>query len=103
MAAGACASAGVSVCPDGSRAAVVVAGAVVPVRRPPSSDVEGLLAGVVRTATAAAGPGALRAVTVDVSAMLLDAVMGARTALRQVAGVRIAPRPAGDPDLSRSP
>lgn len=102
-AAGRPASAGVSVCPDGFRAAVVVGRDVIPVRRPPSSDVAGLVADVARTAIAAAGPGALRAVTVDISAVLLDAVMKARTTLPEVAVVRIVPRPASDPDLARSP
>lgn len=89
--------------PDGSRAVVVVEGAVLPVRRPPTQDVDALMAAIVRTATDAAGPNALRAVTVDVSAVLLDAVVGARPSLPLVAVVRVVPRPADDPELARSP
>jgi hypothetical protein len=89
--------------PGGSRAVVVVDGAVVPVHLPPATGIEALVAAVVRTATAAAGPGALRAVTVDVSGLLLDAVVRAGTSLPQVAVVRIVPRPAADPELARSP
>jgi len=89
--------------PGGSRAVVVVDGAVVPVHLPPATGVEALVAAIVRTATAAAGPGALRAVTVDVSGLLLDAVVRAGTSLPQVAVVRIVPRPAADPELARSP
>jgi hypothetical protein len=93
------ASAGVSMCPDGGRAVVVIDGAVVPVRRPPTDDVDALAAAVVQ----AAGGAVLRAVTVDISALLLDAVIRGRPAQPQVAVVRIVPRPASDPELARSP
>lgn len=97
------ARAGVSICPEGSRAVVVVDGDVLPVRRPPTQDVDALVAGIVATATEAAGPDALRAVTVDVSAVLFDAVLRSRPSLPLVAVVRVVPRPARDPGLARSP
>jgi hypothetical protein len=90
-------------CPDGSRAVLVVEGEVLPVRRPPTQDVDALVAAIVRTAADAAGPNALRAVTVDVSAVLLDAVVRDRPSLPLVAVVRVVPRPADDPELARSP
>jgi hypothetical protein len=89
--------------PDGSRAAVVVDREVFPVLRPPTHDVAALVAAIVETATGAAGPGSLRAVTVDISPLLLDAVVQAGTSLPRVAVVRIVPRPARDPELARSP
>jgi hypothetical protein len=97
------ASAGVSMGPAGSTAVVVVDGVVAPVRTPATHDMGELVAAVVDTATAVAGPGSLRAVTVDVSALLLDAVLREGSALPQVAVVRIVPRPATDPELARSP
>ena len=89
--------------PEGSQAVVVVEGGAFAVRRPPTQDVDALVAAIVRTATDAAGPDALRAVTVDVSAVLLDAVIRGRPSLPLVAVVRVVPRPAGDPELVRSP
>ncbi len=91
-------------CPDGARAVLVVDdGTVLPVDVPPTHDVPAVVAAVVGTAADRVGPDALRAVTVDVSAMLLDAVVRAETSLPEVAVVRIVPRPAGDPELARSP
>lgn len=102
-AAGRSASAGVTLRPGGWRAVVVLGGTPLPVRRPPTEDVDALVAAIVRTTADAAGPGALAAVTVDISAALLDAVLRDRPSLPLVTVVRVVPRPAGDPDLVRSP
>lgn len=95
---------GVVLRPDRAHAVVVHGGAVLPVEPAAAgrADLESMLAGAVATA-----PGVLESVTVDISpllldAVLVDAVLVARE-LPAVAVVRIVPRPATDPSLSRSP
>jgi hypothetical protein len=52
---------------------------------------------------AAAGPGHLKAVTVDMSQLLLESVLRPASAMPRVAAIRIVPRTASDPALARSP
>jgi len=85
--------------PDSYRAVAVSGGRAVPVSSPPTTDIDVLLAAVIE----AIAPAALRSVTVDISPLLLDAVVRPGPGLCQVAAIRIVPRPASDPSLARSP
>jgi len=97
------ASAGVLLRPRGAAAALVVDGRAAPVALGPAG------ASGPRSVLAAAGAAAraqgvlLDVVTVDVSAVLLDAVLHGDAAAYPTAAVRIVPRPASDPALGRSP
>ncbi len=62
-------------------------------------DVGDLLQAVV----AASGPGLLKAVTVDMSQLLLESVLRPAPEMPRVTVIRIVPRPASDPALARSP
>lgn len=91
---------GVVLLPAGGAHGVVVRGrTVLPVElaAPRRSDVDGVIAGAAATATVIPD-----AVTVDISPLLLDAVIAARD-LPRVAMVRILPRTTTDPTLHRSP
>lgn len=98
--AGGPAYAGVSLTPSGSDAVVVrdVATARVPNIPRTDDDVEVLMAHVM-----AAAHGVLEAITIDISQVLLDAVLRAAPELPPIAVIRIVPRPATDPVLARSP
>jgi hypothetical protein len=63
------------------------------------SDVGDLLQAVA----AASGPGQLKAVTVDMSQLLLESVLRPASEMPRVTAIRIVPRPASDPALARSP
>lgn len=91
---------GVSLRPQRSYAVVVHGSAAVRVEAgpPARADLEGILAAAVGTA-----PGPPDAVTVDISPMLLDAVLRPDSELPRVVAVRILPRAATDPALGRSP
>ena len=69
----------------------------IPPRPAAADDVEQLIADII-----AAG-GAPEAVTIDISQVLLDAVVQGSAQLPPVAVIRIVPRPATDPALARSP
>lgn len=90
---------GVVVRPARTAAVVVEGGAVRSVVPAAAgrSDLESLISGAVSTM-----PVMPDAVTVDVSPVLLDAVVSGRE-MAQVAVIRIVPRPATDPTLDRSP
>lgn len=91
---------GVSLRPQRSYAAVVHGATAVPIEPAPPArtDIEGILAAAV-----GAAPGPPDAVTVDISSMLLDAVLRPDSGLPRVVAVRILPRAATDPALGRSP
>jgi hypothetical protein len=95
---------GVSLWPDRAYAAVVHGQTVVPVEpvAPARADLEGAIAAAVAAAVrlTPAGPDA---VTVDISALLLDTLVRLDSDVPPVAVVRIVPRPATDPVLARSP
>ncbi|WP_432974559.1 hydantoinase/oxoprolinase N-terminal domain-containing protein [Dactylosporangium sp. CA-233914] len=95
---------GVSVHVDRSHAVVVHGSAVVPVQpsAPARADLDGTIASAVSTAVGLTGNGP-EAVTVDISPMLLEAVLRRDSDLPRVAVVRIVPRAATDPALARSP
>jgi hypothetical protein len=78
---------------------VVSGGVAVPVATVLTTDIDVVLAGVV----GGVPPAALRAVTVDISPLLLEAVIRSAPELPQVAVIRIVPRAATDPLLARSP
>jgi len=91
---------GVSLRPQRSYAVVVHGAAAVRVEPgpPARADLEGILAAAV-----GAAPAPPDAVTVDISPMLLDAVLHPGSGLPRVVAVRILPRAATDPALARSP
>jgi len=95
---------GVSVWPHRSYAVVVHGSTAVPVEpaAPARADLEGMIAAAVGAAVRLA-PRGPDAVTVDISPMLLDAVLRPDSDLPRVAVVRIVPRAATDPALGRSP
>jgi hypothetical protein len=95
---------GVTVWPHRSYAVVVHGSTVVPVEpvAPARADLEGMVAAAVGAAVRVA-PGSPDAVTVDISPMLLDAVIRPDSDVPRVAAVRIVPRAATDPALGRSP
>jgi Hydantoinase/oxoprolinase N-terminal region len=84
--------------PDGSSVAVV-SGSAVAVDSSAARGIESAWDAVLSTARRSV----LRAVTVDLSPILLDAVLRSPRELPQVAVVRIVPRAASDPVLARSP
>lgn len=95
---------GLSVWPHRAYAAVVHGSAAVPVEpaAPARAGLEGMIAAAVATAARIAPTGP-DAVTVDISPMLLDAIIRPDSDLPRVAAVRIVPRAATDPALARSP
>ncbi len=98
--AGGPAYAGVSLKSDRSGAVVLRGDDVtwVPTVPMDDGDVEPLIARIVTAAQ-----GALEAVSIDISQVLLDSVLRAAPAPPPVAVIRIVPRPAADPALARSP
>ena len=98
--AGAPASAGISLQVAASSVVVLRDGEVIVLPAVPTGadDVEQLIKQVSRVAG-----GGLEAVTIDISQVLLDAVVRGATELPQVAVIRIVPVAATDPALARSP
>jgi hypothetical protein len=89
--------AGVSLRPTGAHA-VVISGRTV--------TATGLISGGTDELAAAlrlASGRPISAVTVDISALLLDAVLREKSDLPTIAVIRVVPRPATDPVLARSP
>jgi hypothetical protein len=93
--------AGISLQPERMFAVVVQGESVLPVGSVAAwpGDVGDLLRAVV----AVSGPGLLKAITVDVSRLLLESVLRPRSEMPRVTVIRIVPRMASDPALARSP
>jgi hypothetical protein len=93
--------AGLSLQPGRAFGVVVQGDCVLPVE--PVAASPGDAGAVLRAVTAAAGPGLLKAVTVDMSRVLLESVLRPTAEMPRVAAIRIVPRTASDPALARSP
>lgn len=94
------AHAGISLGPDRGCAVLWRDGTVERVwdRAREPGDIEKIIAAVIRV-----GAGRVDAVTVDLSRLLMGAVTDESVDLGRIAVIRIVPRPASDPVLSRSP
>lgn len=99
--AGVPAYAGISLQPERAFGVVVQGDSVLPIEPVAAcpSDFRQLLRAVV----AASAPGMLKAVTVDMSRLLLASVLRPTSEMPRVAAIRIVPRAASDPALARSP
>ena len=92
-------SAGISLGPDRSAAALWRSGHLERIwNRAGPPDVDEIIVAVLR-----AGAGSVEAITVDLSSLLSAAVTTESVRLLRIAVIRIVPRPATDPVLSRSP